>query len=361
MGLSYVVGSQLFTPKQLDRQARSGRLVSEETTRSPAGVIPYTPIGIGRPLSIELMTVYIGDAPGRFLGFLTGKPSLLVTTGVKGAVDAAPAPKAINQLIEHVEDFQLHGPKAFEKGSPIVYYTPALTQKTLLTQYHLVVDSFDEKIFKSMQTLFNGAGALPIFAPAATVLLAAGQVSSVFGKLGKSLIESGPFLDGSESIELQTPGLRPDQSRAFLVYNDRDQAEFEATSDGKRKYEVRQQLGGGPSLALVEATTGQPYDGRAPYMILNLDGAERNELAEFAPTLATAEMLEEFYGGTAENAVGAMHDALKLLNDMEFRKKAEEAQTELDGLEPGSEAYAEKLLEFEAYKANIVEPLLQLT
>ena len=42
--------------------------------------LPFEPIGIGKPLSIEILTIYTGDAPKKFLG---GKPDLLVVSGVR--------------------------------------------------------------------------------------------------------------------------------------------------------------------------------------------------------------------------------------------------------------------------------------
>ena len=67
------------------------------------GLPSFTPIGIGEPLSVEILCVYTGDAPQTFFG---GRKDLLVVSGVKGVQTHGEAARAINQIEQKVGDNQ---------------------------------------------------------------------------------------------------------------------------------------------------------------------------------------------------------------------------------------------------------------
>ena len=58
-------------------------------------VNPFEPIGLGKPLSIEILSLYTGMLPGKF-GL--GKPDLMVTSAVKSIETYAAQPMAVNQI-----------------------------------------------------------------------------------------------------------------------------------------------------------------------------------------------------------------------------------------------------------------------
>ncbi len=377
MSGAFVIGTRLVSPEELDERVALGEVerFRAETARGKQAAIrlfsgtvtsdelateakrpDFAPIGIGKPLTIEILTTYTGDAPKRFLGFLTGDSSLLITSGARGAQTTKAAPRAINNLVKSIKDNEYLEPSAFNDGSPVVYHVPAVVDRTTLTSYDLVVDSFDDKLFDSFSSLFAGAGGLPIFAPASAYLLAGSVVMKIFSKLGKALLESDAFLSATFNIQLASPGIEVTQPRHLVLYNASDEHQFEG-------YEARpvKRPAGQEQMRLVERSNGQEYQGPAPYIIASLDGAVRNDLKDFTPMHASAGLLEDFYKAeSGAKTVEVLGQALELYNDMRFRDKAERLSSQLSGLPEGSKerAEAEKLLK--AYKDNIRNEILKL-
>lgn len=367
MAGSFIIDGDLVTKEYIDERIALGQIEELRAVRAPLsldgatafadGVPAFREIGIGKPLSIEILTVYTGDAPGRFLGGLTGAPDMLVTSGAKGAPDTGVAPRAINQLVQSIADYQYLAPSAFANGSPVVYYSPAVADSTILTSYELVVDSFDHKLFESVAALFATAGGLPVFAPASAYLLAGSVVMKMFAQLGKALLETDPFLRADLDIRFDTPMLELSRSRHVVLYNAGQAREFEG-------YEARQ-VGGAASskqLRLVDKQDGREYDRAAPYIIASLDGRVRHDLENFTAKQASAEVLEGFYkAASGPKTVEVVESALGLYNDFTYREKATRLAAEIDKLAPDSEArpQAEKLLD--AYKANIKNDLFKLS
>ena len=98
MGVLYSIGNRLVSRQELEERAAFGdfRALAEGSGFSgndgiaglatQGGELPFEPIGIGKPLTVELLACYTGDAPGRsFFDFIVGrtKPDMLVVSGVK--------------------------------------------------------------------------------------------------------------------------------------------------------------------------------------------------------------------------------------------------------------------------------------
>ena len=375
MSGAFIIGGRLVSPEELDEKFALGEidLFRAETAlghraeiRLMAGTVSSTelaaetkrtgfaPIGIGKPLTIEILTIYTGDAPGG--GFLRSDPSLLVTSGTKDLQNTKHAPRAINQLIKKIVDKQYIEPTAFAEGSPVVYHSPAMVNITTLTSYELVVDSFDHKLFGSVSSLFDKAGGLPIFAPASAYLLAGSVLMKIFAKLGKALLESDPFLRSAFNIRFDTPVLEVTQAQHFVLYNDQHEGHFE----GYKAKPVKR-TSGQEQMRLVAESTGEEYHGSAPYIIASLNGNPRHDLKEFAPKQASAELLEDFYKTKiSANTVEVLGTALELYNDFSFRQKAEDLAAQLSGLPPDSKEQAEVKKLLKAYNDNIRNDLFKL-
>ena len=171
MGSSLVLGNKLVHPDELVEKHSLGMLKKVQTDPSamlkvssgtvsaasikaapqlPTGTATaYEPVGIGKPLGIEILTVYTGDAP---VGGLFGnkKKDLLVVSGVKGPETFAAAPRAINQMRDDVGSKVYLQGSAFAEGSTIVYYTPSLINASLFTSVEMVFDQFNEAIFEEV-------------------------------------------------------------------------------------------------------------------------------------------------------------------------------------------------------------------
>ena len=303
-------GDRIRRGKEAEIQLMSGTVTSadiEAVTNRPG----FEPIGLGKPLVIEILTVYMGDAPNRVLGWVTGEASLLVTSGARGSQTSKSPPRAINQLVKGIGDREFLEPDAFSNGSPVIFYSPAMINQTTLTAYELVVDSFDHRIFDSISTIFAAAGGLPVFTPASGYLLAGSMLIKIFGKLGKSLLESDPFLRARINIKFDSPGLAETQASHIVLYNERDAEQFR----GHLALPV-EQPSGQERMRVGNKATREEYRGDAPYIIASLNGAKRNDLQEFAPTHASAELLEEFYRAeSSANSVEVLGKALEFYKE----------------------------------------------
>ncbi|MEO8403491.1 MAG: hypothetical protein ABI480_02810 [Chitinophagaceae bacterium] len=113
-------------------------------------------------------------------------------------------------------------------------------------------------------------------------------------------------------------------------------------------------LGGNNKMRLVK--DGQVYNGNAPYLIVNIDGAEKTSLESFSPTLASNSILKSFYGGSdkTEEVSKVLLDAVTLYNDLAYKNKADKQKTKLDNIKDktGDDFKSAEAL-YNAYLANI--------
>jgi len=384
MGCSYMIGNATVTSEELEEKFaigvvkrfrsegisnpsariafRGGFAVASEVlpppsdpSASPPAAPDFKPVGIGKPISIEILTVYTGDAPSTTI--FGGKPDLLITSAVKAVQTFDAAPRAINQLVENIADKAYIESTAVREGSPIVYYSPSLVNATTLCTFELVGEAFQKKIFEQVSGLFSSAAGLPVFAPAAAYLLAGSFLTKILGDLGKALLESDPFLRANMNLRFDTPDFAESLARRAFLYNDRDQAQF-----SKYKAVVSDVGSGRQRAVLVHRDTGREYKGNAPYIIVNIDGRERKELKDFTTKLASAALIERFYGSadTTGEVVEAIDSAIELYNDFISRKKAQEFKDAMEPLDEDSDEYKEAKKFFEAYNKNIRNDLFRL-
>ncbi len=355
MALFYASGEDLIDVEEINQQIALGTWEPENGhsngERNTAQA--FTPVGIGRPLLVEILTVYTGDAPGGFLG---GKPDLLVVSGVKGAQTFDAAPRAINQLEEDIKDRQYVQQAAFSKGSSIVYYTDCLENTTTLCSFELVVDSLQKNTVDSVAKMFATAAGLPIFVPANLYLLAGSVLIKLVGELANSF-EARPFLSDTMDLRFLTSGMPNFKSGHYIVYNKEDRNEFsdyriDIQNDGFGRLEIR----------LVHCQNGKEYKGNAPYIVVNIDGKHRPDLEGYAPKLASAALLEQFYGKKNRSGqfIHTLESALELYNDFTYRKKAEQLLDKIQGIPIGSDEFLLAKLLFEAYINNIRNDIFKL-
>ena len=374
MGVLYSIGKTLVSRDELLEKASTGRLRDfankaasdksdsirfgdvEVTTKDlPAkskDAIPFTPIGLNKPLTVEFLSAYMGDAPGRsFFDTIFGRsnPDLLIVSGSKNPTKSGPAPRAINQIVKDIEDKKRYSPGAFRTGSPIIYYSPAITDPTTYVSVEMVVDSFSGDLLTQMEGLFRSAASLPVFAPAAAYLLAGATLAKMGKNLIESLTETGAFLKADVDILLDSAGFPVDLAR-FMV--------FAADSDLPKLagYEAKVITTSGDSrVTLIQKQSGEEYDGDVPYVITSLDGASHKKYENFAPQHASAAMLEQFYGtDTLTGVADVLKESLTLYNDLRFRKSADRLKKELKDLKEGSEEFKKLKERLDAYKANIM-------
>jgi hypothetical protein len=298
-----------------------GTATTENFVRSfPApsgGVIGFEPIGIGKPLTVQIRHLYTGNKAKGFWG----NKDMLVASAMKSISTYDAAPRAVNFLVERSENNgNFRAVAATDKGTPLICYSPSLAQTSSVVTVEVIFSGFPKEAFEAVSQAFSASAGVPIFAPVSGYLVAAGIVTKLLGNIGKSLSDGTPALKRTEEITFITPGSNEGVAGFLLLISDAVESKV------LQEYKINKN----GALARIDDET-QLYEGEHPYAVILLDGRENDELKAFNPTAASAAQLDKFYniGEGGAQPLGALVDALKLYNDMKFREKAMSAAEKL--------------------------------
>lgn len=299
-------------------------------------------IGIGLPLTVQIRHVYTGNQPRGFWG----DKDMLVASAMKSIATYDGSPRAVNFLAKKAkENRNFRAVPATDSGTPLICYTPSLAQSSSVVTVEVMFDRFPDETFAAISQAFSNAAGIPVFAPASACLTVAGVVTKLLGNVGKSLSNGSPALKCTEEITFVTPGSQTAQAGFCLLMSDA------VRESVLHEYKVDAQG------ALVLSDDGRTlYDGPECYVVISLDGRTNDDFKDFAPTAASAAMLDRFYSLSdgASQPLGQLQEALKLYNDMTFRGKAANLAARLlkfaDKTSPG---YEELKAQYDAYVGNI--------
>jgi hypothetical protein len=308
--------------KRLESRDRDASLVlstgvvrAEAVLESPAS--SFQPIGLHKPLTVMFHHVYTGQFPRA--AFLDRTKDMLVSSALKDLANTSAQPRALNFLRPQVQaGHNTSTPAATEEGTPLITYSPAITIPATILTLEMVFDNFPDELLKRIGTAFGSAAGIPIFAPAAPYLMAAGVLIRLVADLGKALFDGPPAFRESITLNFDLPQL-PLTEADFRVVAPGD---FDVTP-----FSVD------PVKGLIDRQTSQRYDGPFPYIILALDGRKRDdEFGQFAPAALTAAQLERFFSAKegAEVAVDTLLESVKLFNDVRFRTQADALKKRID-------------------------------
>lgn len=117
-----------------------------------------------------------------------------------------------------------------------------------------------------------------------------------------------------------------------------------------------------PNKGLIDKTTSRPYDGPDPIIVVSIDGGGVDHFPNFTPLLVSASVLGRFFNQKdgSEVAMDTALDAVKLLNDLTYRKKAEETKNRLASLAQDSPDRQKLQDALKTFNANIGESRLKL-
>ena len=312
--------------------------------------ISFTKIGPGLPLTIMIREVYSGKFPKG--GLFGGGKDMLLTSAVKSIAAFDAKPRAINFLKDKVQPkTRMARPPATKQGTPIVFYSPALLEKSLTMDITMVFDTFPQQVFDQVGDIFGAAAGIPVFQVHSVFLLAAKTLTKLIGQAGEAIFDGKPVFNSSDPINIALPGSPPMPPGFALLSTENIDA---IDPQFRQKNHVNE-------LGQVVDQTGAEYKGDVPYVVVSLDGAVQEELSSFAPTAASAAMLSRFFGmkDGQQQPLDVVVDALKLYNDLTFRKQIDQIDKKLEGLpatDPQRAALAEKR---KALIANILEEILK--
>lgn len=316
------------------------------------GQFTYKEIGIGKPLLVQIYTMYTGKHPSKF-GL--GAPRLLVSSTVKKAKSTVgtKSPRAVNQLVNQIVDNQYLHIDPANVGTPYVFYSPAMVEQKIDISISFDIKKFDDKLFGQLSNALNSAGVLPVFAPASVYLFSISSVINFGKELGKIFIEDAGYMNGVLNIEFNGP-FGTFLPNWYCICNTSDEAEFKDLSlfkDDKNR-------------VFLGKSEDEKYEGDAPYVIVVIDGRKDDSLNEFQPLLASAEILEDFYGNEpGENVTKVITEAMSLYNDLNYNHAALEIKDKIAKLDPEKDKEEiEKLQKFfKGYNENIQESKLKVT
>lgn len=309
--------------------------------------VGFKEIGVGLPLCIDIRGIYTGKFPESFMG--NTKP-MLITSAIKGMATFEAKPLAVNFLMDEVAPgTRLQAPPADRQGTPIIYYSPAVMDRSLDLDLKMVFQKFPAEAFNAVAKGMESAAKIPIFLSASGYMLAASTAIQLASTVADKFLNGQPVLELSEAIDLNLPG-EASAVAGFLVALPAG-SEL-ARPDMRTRYKVQNRM--------LCDDNGDPYNGESPYIILALDGSARPELEGFVATAASAALMSKFLP-SAENtaaAVGQLVEAVKLYNDFTFRQKSDSLEKQIAATKDPAEK-AELQAQHDAVVKNIQSDLMK--
>ena len=339
MSLYQVIGSRLLAQDAAGRE-------SAAPFESVAISVPGTqPIGSGQPLSILVRHVYTGRFP-KSSAFGSRKDVLLSSAVRDVFTTFNAAPRAVNMLKRRIAPrTHIAGLDATESGTPLIYYSPAITTVSTTATIEMSFDDFPDELVSRIGGAIASAGGIPLFGPYGPVMIGVGLAMKLVSTVVNALSDSRAEFSVSERLEFELP----DGDPLAAGYRVLCAPSFDPTP-------LEFKLGSG-----LVTPEGRPYDGDEPYIVVLLDGRRQDAFKDFVPTAATAALLERFLQQKegSDLVISAVVDAVKVYNDVRFRREADKLRAQLTDLEEGSPEYQRLKKRVDAMLANVGDPLLQ--
>lgn len=347
MALFEIIDGQIVTEAEGRNRRLEAASTQEAALRAPLpgsggdGIVGFGPIGIGKPLLIQIRHIYTGGFPKK--GPFRAAGDMAVVSGVKDFDVFAASARALNLVQRDVTARSVLDGKAFDEGTMLVSYTPSLLKAEVKVTVEMAVAQFPTDFVASVQQALGQLQGLPLFLPFRGFMLGASQLIGIAGDYAKALYD-GPVFSQTEKLTFDLAGSAPAQAGFRLLSNSALDVEGWTFKDG---------------IGLID-DSGRPYGGDEPYVVLSADGREQPALAAFSSTAASTALLERFF--SASNATGASLDALvagmKLLSDMKYRDRAATLDKSI-AAETDADRKAKLVAEREAVVKNILTEALR--
>ena len=277
----------------------------------------FKEIGIGLPLRIDIMSIYLGDF--KLNRFLNPSKDVIVTSSIKDFITFEEGVSAFNLLFPRVKVKGLE-PSANIKGTGVLYYTKSQVSKQLLVHISVKADDYNDKTITVLSKILEIGGKIPFIAGASLPLTLASGALNIANSFINDVIENGSkgIVDIDLEVNSSSPGLLDTTSGFLIKTNKGDDYEFEG-------YEVKEVHG---DLAAIK--DGVKYAGAKPYVILRLNGELEPSLSDFAPATLTAAMKKRFYG-SSDAAIETVTQSVHLMSDFKAVKEIQRIDKEIIG------------------------------
>jgi hypothetical protein len=300
--------------------------------------IEFPPVGFGKPMTIDIRSVYTGHVGHKAL--IGGTGDIAVVSGVKNWSEYSATARALNWIKAKTgKNTLLTGPAATGEGTRLVAYQKAVATSQIIATFEIVAAPREENVLDEIGAAFTAAAGIPLFLPHAGALIAAGQVVPIVGKLIDVLTGSPSPWTQTEELTINLPGYAPLAADFRIV--------APATSNlHKLKYRA--------NVGLLNED-GTIYSGDEPYMVIAIYGGERAELEGFTPAVMAADMAKRFYPSKTGvgAAIGDFLEIAQVASDWKFRTKALKLKPKIDALAADDPERAKLQEQYDALVKNI--------
>lgn len=307
MPLYLSVGDTLLSPDEIAEKTITGEI--KQITAHSKGIslfgfpegekTPFTSVGLGKPLVIEIRKIFTGELPKPAWHGLDDKKDLLVTSSHKPITQQAAACRAVNMVKEKVgPESYIENLSAIDVGTPIIYYSPALVENSISVTVELGFENFSTQVLQTLTSAFGTAATIPVFATKSLYLLAGGMVTKLIADLGKAIFEKGPEFVGTDSINFARGGMAETAAGYGVLFS----------ADVPRHVAMAYRVNNEGDLIHKQKET--TYEEKYPYAIISIDGAKNDSYAKFQQSTASAELLARFYN-VGENRTQPVDELLK--------------------------------------------------
>lgn len=332
--------NKLSLKKAASIKFSTGKISEADVPKKSFASTGFVMVGMNKPLTVELRHLYTGEHPRK--GFLGKKKDMLVSSALKGFVSYDAAPKAINYLKQNIKPNSNLRSAATEQGTPLMFYSPAVTQPSTLLSLEVIFDAFPQEMFNKVSSAFSTAASIPVFTSANFYLLAAGMITKLLGKAGESIYDGDVAFRFDDELSFERPGTEvPVADFRLLTLGNFDQNLLTSHSLGKN--------------GVLVDKNNQPYAGPHPYATISLDGREVKEYEKFVPTAISAALLERFYNVKEgkEQSLDILMEALSLYNDVKYRSEADKLEKSMSKVDKNSQEYKKLKEKYDALIKNI--------
>lgn len=302
--------------------------VPEKPTPSGTAKVASTvrkgrPIGPGKPMTIEIEDVWLGD-------LFEGERDVLILSRVK---DPRDHPAGVNALNWYRTDMK---PRRFlpddaGAGSKVVYYSPAVDAKELSVSVQIATDhAFNPSVAKQWVQAATGAAGLPAFLGAGpqgqAIVTAVGTALEIGVDLIDNLLDGDPVSLGWEMNidavrEANFEGgwvlLTPDYTTVksdggFWVGPTTEEVKLDLIGE---QFEVNQ------NGQLLWRETGKRVEEDWPYALLKVDGTPDDKLRKWKAMELTAELTTRFLGADRGPLHTDVTEAFSAFNDVRMTQR----------------------------------------
>ena len=169
LGNSLITGEELFATDKYEKVTQFALDLHNQKT--PASIefstgtlnfdnvvkpVEFKPIGLGLPMTVMLREVYTGKYPkGNLFG---SKKDMLLTSAIKSITSFEAKPRALNYLLDNVESkSSIERPSPSKEGTPFIFYSPALLDRSLTLELNMIFDNFPQEVFNQVSNFLTSA------------------------------------------------------------------------------------------------------------------------------------------------------------------------------------------------------------